>query len=112
MSLTKRFMEQHEEEEALVQALQALLEDERISGDAAPGITKKVIADRGTEKLSAAQMRVYEAVVTPALKIRCEGHCEDLIPLRDIPGAISNEFEYGMLLCQQCLFDEQRLRDA
>jgi hypothetical protein len=48
MSFSKRFMEEQEERDAYVNALETLVENEVIQNDASIGITKQLIADGNT----------------------------------------------------------------
>lgn len=111
MSLTKRFMEFQEERDAIRAALQALIDDERITNPASVGIAKKIIADGNLDGLSPKQKEVFSRFMAPEMKIACE-LCETPIPLASYPEVIANaEFE-GQVLCDSCLhFKEQMRKD-
>lgn len=99
--------------ELLADALDALLENEEIEHDAAVGIAKKIISDKGLHNLSPKQKAVFQQFIEPALEIECGNpDCSQTISLRDIPEAYNNYFEFGSLLCENCLYTEIRIRDA
>lgn len=109
MSMTKRMIELEEKAQELVGALEAVLNDERLEHEAAVGIAKKIIADRSLDKLSEAQMGVFERHIKPAMTIACEGHCGENISWSDLPSSLANEMDYG-LVCSHCAHDMERQR--
>jgi hypothetical protein len=99
--------------ELLADALEILLQNEEIEHDAAIGIAKKIISDRGLHHLSPKQKVVFQQFVEPALEIECGNpDCSHTISLRDIPEAYNNYDEFGKLLCENCLYIEIRIRNA
>jgi hypothetical protein len=98
-------MEREQSAQELVDALQALLDNERIEHSVSAGIAKQIIAQRSLEGLSDRQLEVFEEYIKEQLEIPCEGHCGGRITLADIPGALANEFEDGGLYCQHCCYD-------
>jgi hypothetical protein len=109
MSITKRFMEFQEEQDAIRAALQTLIDDERITNPASVGIAKKVIADGNLDGLSERQKEVFSRFIAPEMKISCE-RCESPIPLACYPEVIANaEFE-GEVLCDGCLYYKEQMR--
>jgi len=111
MSLIKRWMEQEESANDLVAALKALLECDMIKDKASQGISKKIISDRSIDHLSSKQLNVYETYINPLLTQDCQGHCDGIIEMSDLPNAIYSEFENGSLLCQHCIYDNQRMKE-
>lgn len=102
MSITKRFMEFQEEQDAIRVALQMLVDDQQIENPASVGIAKKVIADGNIDSLTAKQKEVFTRFIAPKMKIACET-CNEAIPLASYPEVIANaEFE-GQILCDGCL---------
>jgi hypothetical protein len=109
MSLTKRFMEFQEEQDAIRAALQALIDDERITSPASVGIAKKIIADGSLEGLSPKQREVFSRFIAPEMKIACE-LCETPIPLASYPEVIANAQFEGQVLCEGCLYFKEQMR--
>ncbi|HVK55639.1 MAG TPA: hypothetical protein VM532_11495 [Burkholderiales bacterium] len=109
MSLTKRFMEFQEERDAIRAALQALIDDKRITNPVSVGIAKKVITDGNLDELSPKQKEVFSRFIAPEMKIACE-LCNVSIPLASYPEVIANaEFE-GQVLCDGCLYYKEQMR--
>ena len=111
MSLSKRIMENELQNQDLVNALEVLLDNERIDHDASKGIAKKIISDKGLGKLSEKQLYVFEKHLTPLLQPTCEEFdCGGTIELFHIPDAYSNEFEEGGLYCENCLYNRLKIK--
>lgn len=111
MSFIKRHLEKEETANDLVEALEALLENERVENPASEGISKKIISDRSVENLSEKQLSVFENYIQPLLEPECEGHCGSNINMFDLPNALLSEFEEGGLYCQHCIFDRQKMNN-
>lgn len=109
MSITKRFMEFQEERDAIRAALQALIDDERITNATSVGIAKKVIADGNLDGLSPKQKEVFSRFIAPEMKIACE-LCEAQIPLASYPEVIANADFEGQVLCDGCLYYKEQMR--
>ncbi len=109
MSLTKRFMEFEEERDAIRAALQALIDDERITTPASIGIARKVIADGNLDSLSVKQREVFTRFIAPELDVECES-CGHLIPLASYPEVIANAHFEGQVTCDECLSMNERMR--
>lgn len=111
MSITKRFMEFQEEQDATKAALQKLIDDERITNPASIGVAKKVISDGNLDALSPKQREVFTRFIAPQMKIDCES-CGTPIPLASYPEVIANAQFEGQVLCDGCLhFKEQMRKD-
>lgn len=109
MSITKRFMEFQEERDAIRAALQALIDDERITNSASVGIAKKVIADGNLDGLSLKQKEVFSRFIAPEMKIACE-LCETPIPIASYPEVIASTDIEGQVLCDGCLYLKEQMR--
>lgn len=105
MSSVKRYMEREQSAQEFVEALQALLVNERIEHAVSAGIARQIIAQRSIEGLSNRQLAVFEGYIKKKLEIPCEGHCGGRITLADIPDALTNELEDGGMYCQHCCND-------
>jgi hypothetical protein len=109
MSITKRLIERQEQEDSIRNALQALIDDDRLSHPSSVGIAKKIIDEGNLDSLSAKQLDVFNTFIAPELKLRCE-MCEVEIPLINYPEVIANEFFEGQMLCDGCLHLKEQMR--
>lgn len=109
MSLTKRFMQFEEEQEAIQAVLQHLLDDEQITNPASVGIAKKIIADKNLDGLSEAQRAVFTRFIAPKMKLACES-CGASIPAASYPEVIANSGYEGQVICESCLNFKQQMR--
>lgn len=109
MSITKRFMEFQEEQDAIRAALQYLIDDERITNPVSVGIAKKVIADGNLDALSVKQKEAFSRFIAPEMKISCE-LCETPIPLASYPEVIANADFEGQVLCDGCLYLKEQMQ--
>ncbi len=111
MSLTKRFIEMAQDRDDLVAALEVAIEKEMIEHAASLGIAKKIIADNGTEGLSQRQKEVLQKHIFPILTPVCDQpECSNRIEIRDLPAAISEEFDEGGRFCEECLHNRAKIR--
>ncbi len=110
MSFIKRYMEQEQAAQYLVDALQALLEHEKVDNEVSVGISKRIISERSVEGLSSKQLNVFEKYIKPFIEPECEGYCGGKIDISEVPNALNNEFEEGGLYCQSCIHDRQKLK--
>lgn len=103
MDVTPRY------EDLLIDALNALVCYEVLEG-AAEGVAKKIISDRGLERLSEKQRNVFDNYIQPQLEIICEseGCCEKL-SLAEIPNAYERCDDNGGLFCRECDSIESQL---
>jgi hypothetical protein len=112
MSFAKRFMEEQEERDALIEALKTLVENDVIQHAVSLGITKKIIADGKIDNLSPKQLKIYDQYIEPLLNPNCENiDCGGKISHRDLPAAYQQQFEVGKLLCEECLYAEMKIRN-
>lgn len=91
------------ERKALNNLLQTLLDTEMITGDAARGITKKVI-DEGEDALVGGQKWVYKKHIAPFLRGRCK---VDGAPLTYEELWDGENWDVGTV-CHSCLHDMAR----
>lgn len=104
-------MEFQQEQDVIRAALQALIDNERISNPTSVGIAKKVIADGNLDGLSQRQREVFTRFIAPEMRISCES-CGDSISLASYPEVIANADFEGQVLCDGCLhFKEQMRKD-
>lgn len=111
MSLTKRLIEQQISDDALFDALQAILDKEILQHDVAIGIAKLVLSKRSLESLSDKQRDVFTQHIAPHLNFKCE-ECGCKIPPQDYSEAV-NSWDYdGELLCVNCAHTKDMRRRA
>lgn len=106
MSLTKRLVEQHEEDQNRTNAIEALIDCDMLEG-AALGIAKKVIGENSIDKLSEAQMAVYERQIKPYFQQACQdSDCENILSFDRTAEAIRSENSGEETLCDECSYKE------
>lgn len=112
MSSTKRGLEYGEEQQALREVLEILLETEQISHDASMGIAKKIIADGNTKGLSQKQLKVFNDYIQPLIiGVKCESDCcNNVINMLYLKDAYDNQYEFGGLYCPDCSLDISKLK--
>jgi hypothetical protein len=110
MSFIKRFAEEQEEIDNRNEALEALLDCDLLDG-AAAGIAKKVIGENSLDGLSAKQKGVYETVIYPQLKVRCDGNCGDNIPMETVAEAIRYSVAGDKYYCPNCEYSHRERKD-
>jgi hypothetical protein len=104
MSRINDFEESQEDERELIAVLEALINAEKLQG-AALGIAKKVIADKGEEKLTSKQKEVYSNVIEPMFSMTCSNaDCDQQIAFSDMPEAIANHAMGDSVECSNCQY--------
>jgi hypothetical protein len=111
MSSIKRYMEQEQTVQEFVDALESLIENKRLNHNISIGIAKKIIVRRSLDGLSEKQLAVFESYINKELEIPCKGHCDNIIPLGDIPNSLANNFEDNGLYCQHCRYDIRKMHE-
>lgn len=104
MSLTKRYMEQAQDDENRNNAIEALIECDMLEG-AALGIAKKVVAENSLDGLSDKQKFVYENNIASQFEIACEGEgCGNMISMDEVADAIRNQHSGEDVFCVDCQY--------
>ncbi|MGE4505963.1 MAG: hypothetical protein AB7D51_11495 [Desulfovibrionaceae bacterium] len=115
MSMTDRLNELMKEANAFRSALNAIIEYEEIDHAVALGVSRQLIADGDTSKLTDKQLNVFKQHILPLLNPKC-GHIECLgggsISMSDLAEAYGDQFELGGLYCEECRNREFRMQDA
>ena len=100
MSITKRFLEIHEEELAAKQKMITLYENGYISGACLQGIARQFMA-RGIQSLTTKQKYLYEKALLPLTNENisdCEG-CRDLLVIENAYMNIEDSFYWCSKSC-------------
>ncbi|HGM4637733.1 hypothetical protein ACSJL2_001995 [Serratia sarumanii] len=87
-----------------------------VDADAAEGIAKQVVGEKGTDRLTPKQIYIFENAIKPLIEgVTCSGQWNEVIeePYCGAPIPDENLVEYyqnGEILCESCqsLSDEQQ----